>query len=76
MRYVYFFTLMHIVFGTHLTLLTKADIMEPNWQTSYWGNHYPRLLAFKKSLDPKDLLIVRQGVNSEPWDDEILCKTV
>ncbi|KAF8958853.1 hypothetical protein BDZ97DRAFT_1906376 [Flammula alnicola] len=56
--------------------LVQPDILEPNWQTSYWGDHYPRLLAFKQALDPKDLLIVRQGVNSEAWDDEILCKTV
>lgn len=49
--------------------------MEVDWQGAYWGKNYPRLLAIKKAIDPKDLLIVRKGVNSESWDDEITCKT-
>jgi hypothetical protein len=52
----------------------QPDILEPDWQQAYWGSHYPRLLAIKKKIDPKDLLIVRKGVNSEGWDDEIICK--
>ncbi|KAF8238502.1 FAD-binding domain-containing protein [Tricholoma matsutake] len=56
--------------------VNEPAIFQPNFQETYWGNHYPRLRAFKEALDPKDLLIVRQGVNSEGWDDEILCKTV
>ena len=65
-----------LVCNSELTVWPQPDLLEPNWQTSYWGDHYPRLLAFKKNLDPKDLLIVLQGVNSEQWDPEILCKTV
>jgi len=41
---------------------------------AYWGPNYPRLLEIKRRIDPKDLLIVRKGVNSEAWDDEIICK--
>ncbi|KAJ7610291.1 hypothetical protein DFH06DRAFT_1346069 [Mycena polygramma] len=55
--------------------LNEPDTLEVTWQDAYWGSHYPRLLALKKEIDPLDLLIVRKGVNSEPWDDEILCKT-
>ncbi|KAJ7170771.1 hypothetical protein C8R43DRAFT_1059439 [Mycena crocata] len=55
--------------------LNEPDILEKEWQAAYWGSHYPRLLAIKKKLDPLDLLIVRKGVNSEQWDDELLCKT-
>ena len=73
MRCVAFHSLLRI---SELSVWSQPDILEPNWQTSYWGNHYPRLLAFKKILDPNDLLIVPQGVNSEQWDPEILCKTV
>ena len=54
--------------------LNEPEILIPDFQKEYWGNHYPRLRAFKQTLDPKDLLVVRQGVNSEGWDDEILCK--
>ncbi|PPR04227.1 hypothetical protein CVT24_013309 [Panaeolus cyanescens] len=55
--------------------VNEAEILIPNFQEAYWGNHYPRLRAIKQTIDPNDLLIVRQGVNSEGWDDEIMCKT-
>lgn len=56
--------------------INEPDILETSWQDSYWGRHYPRLLSIKKAIDPYDLLIVRKGVNSELWDDEVVCKTV
>lgn len=69
--------LVHVItFSTPYLSASQPAIFQPNFQETYWGNHYPRLRAFKEALDPKDLLIVRQGVNSEGWDDEILCKTV
>ncbi|EPQ52429.1 FAD-binding domain-containing protein [Gloeophyllum trabeum ATCC 11539] len=56
--------------------LNEPDMLEENWQAAYWGDaHYARLLAIKKEVDPRDLLIVKKGVNSEGWDDELLCKT-
>ncbi|PPR04552.1 hypothetical protein CVT24_012090, partial [Panaeolus cyanescens] len=60
----------------NLLPFSQAEILIPNFQEAYWGNHYARLRAFKQSIDPNDLLIVRQGVNSEGWDDEIMCKTL
>ncbi|THU94759.1 hypothetical protein K435DRAFT_839760 [Dendrothele bispora CBS 962.96] len=56
--------------------LNEADILEEEWQLSFWGESYPRLLAIRKEIDPNDLLIIFKGVNSEDWDDEILavCK--
>ncbi|KAF5343248.1 hypothetical protein D9758_013433 [Tetrapyrgos nigripes] len=55
--------------------LNEADTLEENFSFTYWGEQYPRLLAIKKEIDPNDLLIVRKGVNSEAWDDEITCKS-
>ena len=26
----------------------EADYYEPNWQTSFWGPNYPKLLAIKR----------------------------
>ncbi|EPQ55138.1 FAD-binding domain-containing protein [Gloeophyllum trabeum ATCC 11539] len=56
--------------------LNEPDMLEQNWQAAYWGDaHYARLLKIKKQVDPHDLLLVKKGVNSEGWDDELLCKT-
>lgn len=55
--------------------MLQADVLVDNWQDAQWGANYARLRALKQKLDPKDLLIVRKGVNSEGWDDEITCKT-
>ena len=49
--------------------------MEEDWQVAQWGGNYEKLLSIKKKIDPKDLFIVYHGVNSEDWDDEIICKT-
>ncbi|KZT64785.1 FAD-binding domain-containing protein [Daedalea quercina L-15889] len=52
----------------------EPDLLETDWQIAFWGSHYDRLLAIKQEIDPNDLLLVRKGVNSEGWDDELLCK--
>lgn len=49
-------------------------MLEENWSEAVWGSHYPRLLALKREVDPKDLFIVYQGPNSEGWDKESVCK--
>ncbi|KAK7448042.1 hypothetical protein VKT23_013799 [Stygiomarasmius scandens] len=54
--------------------VNEPDILLENWQEATWGSNYQRLLAIKKEIDPKDLFIVRQGVNSEGWDYESVCK--
>ncbi|KAF1955959.1 FAD binding domain-containing protein [Byssothecium circinans] len=45
----------------------EADIAEPNWQQSFWGANYPRLVELKKLWDPTGLFYVYRGVNSESW---------
>jgi FAD/FMN-containing dehydrogenase len=54
--------------------LNEADILAEDWQHAQWGEQYPRLRSIKREIDPDDLLIVHMGVNSEGWDDEIICK--
>ncbi|KAH9484479.1 FAD-linked oxidoreductase [Psilocybe cubensis] len=34
----------------------EADIHEPNFEESFWGGHYPRLLEIKQKYDPEHLL--------------------
>ncbi|TLS22138.1 uncharacterized protein PpBr36_09786 [Pyricularia pennisetigena] len=49
------------------TYLSESDINEPDWQFSFWGEHYGRLLTLKRELDPDGLFYVPQGVGSEEW---------
>ncbi|KAF7197506.1 FAD-linked oxidoreductase ZEB1 [Pseudocercospora fuligena] len=48
--------------------LNEADRREPDWQTSFWGDHYPRLLEIKKRYDPYDLFYAHHAVGSEGWE--------
>lgn len=45
--------------------LGESDAQEVNFQQSFWGSNYPRLLSIKKTLDPKNTFWVRTGVGSE-----------
>lgn len=45
----------------------EADIAEPNWQQSFWGDNYPRLLQIKQKYDPGMLFYVHHGVGTEGW---------
>ncbi|KAJ7651928.1 FAD-binding domain-containing protein [Mycena rosella] len=43
----------------------EADVYEPNYQVSFWGSHYERLLQVKQTYDPRHLLDCWQCVG---WD--------
>ncbi|KAF7369145.1 FAD-binding domain-containing protein [Mycena venus] len=52
----------------------EADLLEPNFQTTFFGPNYAKLSAIKRVYDPEDLFIVGAGVGSERWDEWGLCK--
>ncbi len=54
--------------------LNEADADEADWQKSFWGANYERLLKIKKKWDPQGLFITRRGVGSEQWDEDGLCR--
>ena len=35
--------------------MNETDYFEPDWQHSFWGENYPRLLAIKRKYDPRNL---------------------
>ncbi|KAJ7242285.1 FAD-binding domain-containing protein [Mycena rebaudengoi] len=52
----------------------EADLLEPNFQTTFFGPNYAKLSSIKKKYDPNDLYIVGAGVGSERWDEWGLCQ--
>jgi len=50
--------------------VAESDYFESNWQQSYWGPNYPRLLVIKQKYDPDGLFFVRHGVGTETWSDD------
>jgi FAD/FMN-containing dehydrogenase len=47
--------------------VSESNYFEEDWQHSYWGANYPRLLAAKRKYDPNGMFIVHNGVGSEEW---------
>jgi hypothetical protein len=50
--------------------VSESDFFEENWQRSFWGDHYSRLLAVKTKYDPTGLFFVHHGVGSEYWSPD------
>jgi FAD/FMN-containing dehydrogenase len=45
--------------------VNETDYFEPDWQHSFWGDNYPRLLDIKRRYDPANLFRVHHGVGSD-----------
>ncbi|KAF9889768.1 hypothetical protein FE257_007074 [Aspergillus nanangensis] len=54
--------------------LNEADANESNFQDSFWGANYEKLIAIKSAWDPNGVFISRKGVGSESWDDQGNCR--
>jgi FAD/FMN-containing dehydrogenase len=50
--------------------VSESNFFEKDWQRSYWGANYERLLAVKRQYDPEGLFFVHHGVGSEEWSDD------
>lgn len=48
--------------------ISEGDPTEENWQETFYGDHYPRLLEIKKRWDPEGLFWYKSGVGSEFWE--------
>ena len=47
--------------------VNETDYFEENWQESFWGSNYKKLLDVKNTYDPNGLFFVHHGVGSESW---------
>jgi FAD/FMN-containing dehydrogenase len=45
--------------------VNETDYHQPDWQRSFWGGNYGRLLEIKHTYDPGNLFRVHHGVGSE-----------
>ncbi len=48
----------------------KASKYEPNWQHTFWGANYERLLKIKREVDPDDVFWCTPCVGSERWQEK------
>lgn len=48
--------------------MNEADRLEPGFQSSFYGNNYPRLLEIKRKYDPDDVFWAVNAVGSEGWE--------
>jgi FAD/FMN-containing dehydrogenase len=45
--------------------LNEADYFQADWQASFWGENYPRLLEIKRKYDPATVFSVHHGIGSD-----------
>ncbi|KAH9944362.1 FAD-binding domain-containing protein [Epithele typhae] len=50
--------------------LNEASPFSP----AFFGDHHTELRAIKAVYDPIDLFVVRDGIGSNEWDSELVCK--
>lgn len=56
--------------------VNEADRYEPDWQRTFWGDNYARLLQIKRAVDPDDVLWCAPCVGNERWHEvgDELCR--
>ncbi|KAI1524242.1 GlcD FAD FMN-containing dehydrogenase [Pyrenophora tritici-repentis] len=58
--------------------VNEADFRQPNFQSTFWGENYDKLLDIKKKWDSSGLFYATVGVGSEAWTvqtDGRMCRT-
>ncbi|KAI1466925.1 uncharacterized protein F4812DRAFT_465567 [Daldinia caldariorum] len=60
--------------GFRVSYFNLGDPGEVDFQNVYWGDNYKRLALLKRDVDRDGLFFVKNGVGSDLWDDEGLCK--
>ena len=58
--------------------INEGDFQQRDWQDTFFGSNYERLLAVKREYDPKGLFFAPLAVGSERWEvlkDGRLCET-
>lgn len=48
--------------------LSEGDVHQPDFQSTFYGDHYNRLLQIKRQYDPQDVFYAKTAVGSERWE--------
>ncbi|KAI0363913.1 FAD-binding domain-containing protein [Pilatotrama ljubarskyi] len=52
----------------------EASLFEPNPQQTFFGSNKDKLKAIKHRFDPIGLFVVREGIGSDDWDGNLVCR--
>ncbi|MGF2413983.1 MAG: FAD-binding protein [Ferruginibacter sp.] len=47
--------------------VAESNFFQKNWQVSFWGTNYKKLVAVKTKYDAEGLFFVHHGVGTENW---------
>lgn len=50
--------------------LNEGDVNQPDFQSTFFGDHYDRLLQIKREYDPSGIFYAETAVGSESWVQE------
>ncbi|KIJ60446.1 hypothetical protein HYDPIDRAFT_117153 [Hydnomerulius pinastri MD-312] len=54
--------------------VNEASLFEIDWQQTFFGSHYGTLKGIKDKYDPYKLFVVHEGVGSEEWNKDLICR--
>ncbi|KAI8995653.1 FAD-binding domain-containing protein [Trametes punicea] len=52
----------------------EASLFEPHPQRTFFGENRHALKSIKRKFDPIDLFVVPEGIGSDDWDSELVCR--
>ncbi|KAI1797904.1 FAD-binding domain-containing protein [Ganoderma leucocontextum] len=52
----------------------EASLVEPHPLQAFFGDHHVQLRQIKAIYDPIDMFVVREGIGSDEWDADLVCK--
>ncbi|KAI0361589.1 FAD-binding domain-containing protein [Trametes cingulata] len=52
----------------------EASLFEPNPLQTFFGSNKDNLKAIKQKFDPIGLFVVREGIGSDDWDTNLVCR--
>jgi len=56
------------------TYVNEGSRYEFDWKKSFFGAHYDKLRDIKRKYDPDSLFLIYEGVASDEWDADLVCR--